>query len=656
MTANMTAGPAGPTGPTGQMNQTPNWTPGPEGPTGPQGIPGVPGTTDHHLLTNLTTFDDHTQYVNLSGRTNSQILNGGQNNGENLTLSATSNGIGNVIINPRNGEIVVGSTIPHYGEIKTGTYFTLAELDSLNTQNLEFAKPQNFNSLDLGSIVFTNINNTGGANKWKTSAYITSSVETTDSNLHNGAGANLQFYTRPEDGINGLRLKIFGNGNVTITGNLTNTGNWKGSSFGAGTLMTDVNGNFYVGTTDHHLLTNLTTYDDHTQYVNLSGRTDGQILNGGRNNGENLTLNATSNGIGNVLINPYNGSVGIGLLSPNTRLDVMGISHGIRGKAGNILSWGGLFYGSGMVTSALLGGGTYSAIFDGGLVGIGTSTPLGMLHLASIPAIGPVDLMVDRATTDTAPAGLLSRKARGTIASPTIITSGDGLLYLVGRGYSGITNGYTGGSRINFGSEGTISSTAVPSNIQFLTTPSGSITPVEVMRINSSGNIRIFGLGAGTVMSDALGNLYVISDPKLKTDIKLYTSGLKEILSIPSSAMITYKFKPESGLDTTNEYSGFDAKQLQLAIPEAVISKLDTQRIEVLKKEGNTTLEDKYESIEIPKLNEKGEQTYTLSISDRAILPPIIRAIQELNAKIEAQQAQIDNLTERLGKLEAKVK
>ena len=104
---------------------------------------------------------------------------------------------------------------------------------------------------------------------------------------------------------------------------------------------------------------------------------------------------------------------------------------------------------------------------------------------------GSVDMVADRASADVSPPGFLFRKARGTIASPTIITTGDNLGYLVGRGYAGSANGYTGGARINFLSEGTISTTAVPGVIQFLTTPASSMTPTEVMRINSAGNIGI---------------------------------------------------------------------------------------------------------------------------------------------------------------------
>jgi hypothetical protein len=48
-----------------------------------------------------------------------------------------------------------------------------------------------------------------------------------------------------------------------------------------------------TGTGDHHLLTNLTDGDDHTQYLNLSGRTGGQIVTGQLGSTSNVTFNSS---------------------------------------------------------------------------------------------------------------------------------------------------------------------------------------------------------------------------------------------------------------------------------------------------------------------------------------------------------------------------
>lgn len=53
-----------------------------------------------------------------------------------------------------------------------------------------------------------------------------------------------------------------------------------------------------------------------------------------------------------------------------------------------------------------------------------------------------------------------ARKSRGTVASPTVITTGDDLLTISGFGYVGATNTYQEAARITFDSTGTISDSA----------------------------------------------------------------------------------------------------------------------------------------------------------------------------------------------------
>lgn len=70
------------------------------------------GVTDHGVLTGLAD-DDHTQYVLLAGRTGGQNLRGGNAAGNNLTLESTAHGTkGNVIIQPTNGNVGIGTTAP----------------------------------------------------------------------------------------------------------------------------------------------------------------------------------------------------------------------------------------------------------------------------------------------------------------------------------------------------------------------------------------------------------------------------------------------------------------------------------------------------------------------------------------------------------------
>lgn len=72
--------------------------------------------------------------------------------------------------------------------------------------------------------------------------------------------------------------------------------------------------------TDHNSLNNLDS-DDHTQYVNLNGRSGGQTLYGGTDSSDNLTIDSTSDATkGNIILNS---NVGIGL-TPSYELHVDG--------------------------------------------------------------------------------------------------------------------------------------------------------------------------------------------------------------------------------------------------------------------------------------------------------------------------------------------
>ena len=147
------------------------------------------------------------------------------------------------------------------------------------------------------------------------------------------------------------------------------------------------------------------------------------------------------------------------------------------------------------------------------------------------------------------------------------------------------------------------------------------------------GTIRFESLGAGTMMTDASGNIYVISDKKLKTDIKPFS--INAIEAIKKIVPITHKFTKESGLDTINTYTGLSADNVENAIPSAVFTKQDTKKVEI----------GKDIAIDVPI-----EGSYTKSISDRAIIATLILGIQEQQAQLDAQNQRIKALEEKLDK------
>ena len=100
-------------------------------------------------------------------------------------------------------------------------------------------------------------------------------------------------------------------------------------------------------------------------------------------------------------------------------------------------------------------------------IGTGTTAPVTELQVVSTSTSSPRGSMSAQYSTGTDGARFHMRKARGTFASPTVIVSGDILGRLVASGYDG-TN-YLEMAGITIGTEGTIASTRVPTNIIFQT-------------------------------------------------------------------------------------------------------------------------------------------------------------------------------------------
>ena len=98
------------------------------------------------------------------------------------------------------------------------------------------------------------------------------------------------------------------------------------------------------------------------------------------------------------------------------------------------------------------------------------------------------------ATAGSAPYYVLNR-ARGTYTSPTIVSSGDVTGTLLYQGYDG--SAYRAISAIVGVVDGTPGAGDMPGRLTFLTTPDGSTSSVERMRIDSSGNV---GIGTSTAL------------------------------------------------------------------------------------------------------------------------------------------------------------
>ena len=154
-----------------------------------------------------------------------------------------------------------------------------------------------------------------------------------------------------------------------------------------------------------------------------------------------------------------------------------------------------------LVWSNSINGGSYSALMtltSGGNVGIGTTAPLGLLHVSGAGNyINYVDSYTGSGSTGT---GLVIRQARGTAVAPSATQSGDELTFVNGRGYG--ASGFEAGSSAGIGyyaAENFTDTTRAGYMILFTTPSGGGLT--ERMRIDQNGNV---GIGTSSPLNSSV--------------------------------------------------------------------------------------------------------------------------------------------------------
>lgn len=123
----------------------------------------------------------------------------------------------------------------------------------------------------------------------------------------------------------------------------------------------------------------------------------------------------------------------------------------------------------------------------------------------------------------------------------------------------------------------------------------------ERIRLNSAGALQFTAYGAGTLVTDASGNVTASSDGRMKDVLGTFDRGLAAVCGITPKL---FKWNAESGLDTEAVNAGFIAQDVLPHIPEAI--------------------------------HEKGGR---FSMSDRPIIAALVNAVKELSARLEALEA-----------------
>ncbi len=255
---------------------------------------------------------------------------------------------------------------------------------------------------------------------------------------------------------------------LTTTGSLTVTGEATVNSFSFSSGSTAVNAisnNLVLSATALQLPTALAV-------INYVGSSSNTIIHDTANDSIALTAGSTlpmTFGIkgSTSMVLDQNGNVGIGTTNPNTNFVVQGQAD------------------------------PQVRVFNtdhSSKVSIGAGSGYGSVSVVSTSSVGYFQ----------------GYRAGGSVDSPTQLLGSVDIVEITPWGMDEAGN-YRLPSSVKFGTEGDISSASAPGNIRFATTPSGSVTPVERLRITSSGSVGI-NTAAPRAKMEVTGGLTVTGD------------------------------------------------------------------------------------------------------------------------------------------------
>lgn len=168
----------------------------------------------------------------------------------------------------------------------------------------------------------------------------------------------------------------------------------------------------------------------------------------------------------------------------------------------------------------------------------------------------------------------------------------------------------------SFASENWVDGSAYGAGLRIETTASAGTVRSAKLTVNAGGGIQFNTYGAGTITSDASGNLTAVSDEAMKVILGPYNHSLNRVLGLQP---IQFRWRPESGNETNHTYAGFSAQNVQEYLPDAAGMMIDG----------------------------------TLAMQDRTVIAALVNSVKDLNQKIERQDQRILQLLRALRRLTA---
>lgn len=168
-----------------------------------------------------------------------------------------------------------------------------------------------------------------------------------------------------------------------------------------------------------------------------------------------------------------------------------------------------------------------------GVVGIGTTTPVGQLEIASQSTELTRGIIVRNANTlASIGAPLRCRKSRGTLVAPLDIADGDTIASFIASPYSGTDYFSTG--ELDFDVDGIFTSGQAPPSKMVVYTNIANGQQTAQMTVKGNGNV-----GLGTLTPNANAILDVTSTTKAFMPPRM-TTVQKNAIASPTAGMIVY--------------------------------------------------------------------------------------------------------------------
>lgn len=264
--------------------------------------------------------------------------------------------------------------------------------------------------------------------------------------------------------------------------------------------------------------------------------------------------------VGSAVTDLYHFAAGVGTLNvaPTTQIGFL-VSSGLTGATNNygFLSniasaantWN--FYAQGTAQSHFTGAvsmGTATSVVTGHQLQINSDSGFAA---ATVAGDGVDSYVSIRGYGTSAVSVLQSIKARGTYASPTIVSDNDVLGDWNALGYNGTVYGNIG--RVRFEVDGTTSASSLPSRVSLWTTPVNSTTIQERLRITDAGQL-LFG---ATSASDAVGirlarsitgagatiGYHVYVDPTVLSDVTATALNVTSFMNTQAASFTLASFR-----------------------------------------------------------------------------------------------------------------